>query len=325
MSVPGPVIGISSALLPFASVALAMIAVTVFVLIKILPRQPDPPLLTHLLLAVSVLSGGSLLLLALLFVFLDPNGTTAWTWVLLAFNFMMMFPVGLWFVSLVLFEDRRISSRGWTWPVVLAVATTGSEVLMGLLFAVGGANGPLSLSAAFALGLSSVWLYWSMAVVMAALIAWAPLSPLERSGSASLALTSVFAPWVAAVPLVGGLAAAAVMGGLFLVVARRLLRHRVSPADLRFLLALNALFLAMAVSAVTLVADGGGDASRILFGTVMVVGMAGEISYLVRQCYRGPSAAVAPLREADPTRPGPVAAGGLSRESTAPEIPVPSR
>jgi hypothetical protein len=325
MLVPLPVVGVSSALLPFAAVALAMIAITIFVLVKVLPRQREPPLLTQLLLAVSVLSGGSVLLLALLFVFLNPNGTTAWTWVLLAFNFMMMFPVGLWFVSLVLFEDRRISPGGWLWPVTLGGVTTGSEVLMGLLFAVGGTNGPLSVSSAVALGLSSVWLYWSMAAVMAALVAWTPLSAIERSGSVALALASVFAPWVTAFPLVGGLAAAAVMVGLFLFVARLLLRHRASPAELRFLLALNGLFLAMAASAIALVSDGGGNGSRILFGVVMVSGMVGEVGYLVRRCYRRPDAATPALGEADPARPRRATSRALPLEPSSPELPAPTR
>ncbi|MGP8078658.1 MAG: hypothetical protein ACLQD8_08035 [Thermoplasmata archaeon] len=301
MRVPFPVVGVSAALLPFAVIAIAMIAITVFVLIKVLPRQRAPPLLTQLVLALSVLSGGSVLLLSLLFVFIDQNGTEAWTWVLLSFNFMMMFPAGFWFVSQILFEDRTISTRGWTWPLTLGVAVTGSEVLMGLLFAVGGASGALSIPTAIALGLSSIWLYWSMAVVMIALLLWAPLSSVERSGSAALALASVSAPWVTAFPLVGGLAAAAVMVGLFLFVARVLLQHRASPSELRFLIALSGLFLAMAVSAVGLVADGGQNASRILFGAVMTVGMVGEVSYLVRRCYSGPTAATPPLRQTDAT------------------------
>ena len=298
MSVPVPAVPLSLGLLPFATVALSMIAITIYVLLRILPRQAEPPLLTQMLLGVSVLGGGSVLLLALLFVFLNPNGTAAWTWVLLAFNFMMMFPIGFWFVSLVLFEDRRIAARGWTWPLVVAVATTGSEVLMGLLFAVAGTGGALATSTVFARGLASVWLYWSMAAVMGSLIVWAPLSPLERAGSTTLALASVVAPWVAAFPLVGGIAASAVMAALFLLVARRLLEHRVSPTEIGFLTGLNALFLAMAVSALGLAVAPGADAAAIGFGTVMTLGMVGEVAYLVRRCYHGPAAAVG----SDPTR-----------------------
>ncbi|HTP55977.1 MAG TPA: hypothetical protein VML53_04830 [Thermoplasmata archaeon] len=310
MDLPLPEVGVSSTLLPFAVVAIAMIAVTVFVLLKILPRGRGPPLLTQIVLALSVLFGGSVLLLALLFVFLDPNGTTAWTWVLLAFNFMMMFPVGFWFVSLILFEDRAIGVRGWGWPLALAVATTGSEVLMGLLFAVGGAGGTLGLAGAFALGLSSIWLYWSMAVVMVALVLWSPLSPIERSGSVALVASAAVAPWITAFPLVGGAAAAAVMVGLFLYLARVLLAGRTLPGEIRFVAALSGLLLAMALAAIALVATGGSSAARIGFGAVMVAGMIGEVAYLVLRCYRGAlrpsedgtelrSTAVPPLRAGD--------------------------
>ncbi|MGB6500565.1 MAG: hypothetical protein WBG19_04080 [Thermoplasmata archaeon] len=325
MHIPFPVVGIDAALLPFATVAIAMVAVTVFVLLQILPRRRAPPLLTQMVLGLSVLFGGSVLLLALLDVFLDPNGTTAWTWVLLAFNFMMMFPAGFWFVSQILFEDRTISPRGWTWPVVLAVATTGSEVLMGLLFAYAGTNGPLPLGVAFGLGLSSIWLYWSMAVVMGALLSWAPLTPLERYGSVALAVASAFAPWVTAAPLVGGLATAVVMGALFLFVARVLLSHRASPEELGFLLALSALFLAMAIAALGLVADGGQDASRIAFGCVMVAGMLGEVSYLVRRCYRGPAPAVLPVGVPGRVDAGPAEISRGSRDVSTAELPISAR
>ncbi|HTP54169.1 MAG TPA: hypothetical protein VML94_04280 [Thermoplasmata archaeon] len=325
MHLPLPVLGVSDALVPFAAIAISMIVITVFVLLMILPRQRDPPLLTQLALALSVLFGGSVLLLALVFVFIDSNGSTAWTLVLLAFNFMMMFPAGFWFVSQILFEDRTISPFGWGWPVTIGVATTGSEVLMGILFAVAGANGHLTLGAAVALGLSSIWLYWSMAAVMIALLLWAPLSPVERSGSAALALASVFAPWVAAFPLVGGVAAAAVMVGLFLFVARVVLRHRASPSELGFLLALSGLFLAMAVAAAGLVADGGQDPSRIIFGSVMAVGMVGEVGYLVRRCYRGPAPAVPPLREVDPTAASRPGGRPLPLETVTPERPLSTR
>lgn len=320
MQFPFPVIGVGIALLPFAVVALSMIAITIFVLLAVLPRQREPPLLTQLALALSVLFGGSVLLVALLFVFIDPNGTTAWTWVLLSFNFMMMFPAGFWFVSQILFQDRTVRASAWAWPVSFGLATTGSEVLMGILFAVGGASGRISLAGAFGLGLSSIWFYWSMAAVMAALLLWAPLSSVERTGSAALALASAFAPWVTAFPLVGGIAAAAIMGGLFLFIARILARHQASPAELGFLLALSVLFVAMALAAVGLVADGGQDPSRIAFGTVMAVGMVGEVGYLVRRCLRGPSAQLPPFRAPEPEGTG-LRTGGVRAIETPSDRP----
>ena len=89
-----------------------MIGVTVFVLAMLLPRDRSSTALTTMTIGISVLAGSSTLLLALLWVYIDPNGTTAWTWVLVAFNFMMMFPAGLWFVSLIAFEDRKVDWHG---------------------------------------------------------------------------------------------------------------------------------------------------------------------------------------------------------------------
>ena len=106
--------------MPYAGIAIPMIAITIVVLGLLLRTERGPPLLTQVLLALSVLLGGTLLLLALLFVFLDSDGTTAWTWVLVAFNFMMMVPLGLWFIGLIVFRDRRMKPRGWSWPLSLA-------------------------------------------------------------------------------------------------------------------------------------------------------------------------------------------------------------
>ena len=325
MALPIPGVGLDAELVPFAIIAVSMVAITIFVLLAVLPRTREPPLITQFILAFSVIAGGSVLLLALLFVFLDTNGTTAWTWVLLAFNFMMMVPAGLWFIALVLFQDRRVARDSWAWPLVIGFAVTGTEVLMGILFAVGDAGGPLSLTVSFARGLSSVWFFWSMAAVMAGLVAWAPLTALERYGSEALVAAAALAPWVLAFPLLGGAAAAVLMSVAFLAIARELLRRRAAPVELRFLLGLNALFLGMALAAIGLIGDHGAPPSAIAFGAVMAVGMAGEVWYLVRRCYRGP--AEGPWSTQDPRaaallRPG---AAGPRAEGPTPERVAPAR
>ncbi len=318
MGFPVPPIDVSTSLASYIAVALSMIGITIFVLLQVLPTRTDPPLLTQMILALAVLGGGMVLLTALLDVFLNSNGTTAWTWVLLAFNFMMMFPVGLWFVCLVIFQDRRVTRDGWWWPFWLGLATTGSEVLMGVLFADGGANGTLPFVAAMGLGLSSVWFYWSMAAVMAALVLWAPLTPLERAGSAALVAIAGVAPWVLTFPLVGGVAGTIVMSAILLVIVGSIARRRVAPSELSFLLALSGLFAAMAAAGVGLALDGGGDLSRIGFGSVMAVGMVGEIAFLARRCYRplapgeptvGETRAAAGTRPLEPAAPEALAAG----------------
>lgn len=307
MDVPLPVVAVSTGLLSYVIVALAMIGVTIFVLLAILPRRAAPPLWTQAILAFSVISGGSLLLVALLFVFIDTDATTAWTTVLLAFNFMMMFPAGFWFVSHILFEDRRVPAHGWAWPLVFAVAVTGSEVAMGVLFADAGVGHALSGELSLAYGLTSIWFYWSMAAVMGAVLLWVPLSSLERTGSAAVTATAALAPWITAYPLVGGAAGAAVMTVVLLLIARRLLAHRATPTEVGFLMGLTAWFLGMALAAAGLAVGGGAPPASIAFGSVMAVGMVGEVAYLVRRSFgEGATAAPSPL----PIRRGRRAATG---------------
>ena len=99
MWIPVPSLLFTPALLSFAVIAIAMIGITIFLVGKVLPPNGVPPLITQMVIALAVLGGGTLLLLSLLFVFLNSNGAEAWTFVLLAFNFMMMFPAGIWFVG----------------------------------------------------------------------------------------------------------------------------------------------------------------------------------------------------------------------------------
>jgi len=297
MELPLPSFDVTAALVPFAVVAVGMVALTVLVLGLVRPRDGRPPLVTQVLLAVAVVGGGSVLLLALVFVFLDPNGTSAWTWVLLAFNFMMVVPVGLWFIGHILFQDRRIADGDWLWPASIGVAVTGSEVLMGLLFVVGGA-GAVGTARAFALGVSSVWFFWSMAGVMAPLVAWAPLSPVARAGGWSLVVAASVAPWVRPYPLVGGAAMAVVMASAFVAFLRPLWRGTADDSEARLLLSLAAAFLTMTSGGLAVAMSGGSDAAVLAFGATMALVMVGEVTYLLRRSYSfGPAV---PSRALDP-------------------------
>jgi hypothetical protein len=329
MFLPLPPLVLTSALVPFAIVAVAMVAITIFLLGKVLPADARPPLVTQMVLALAVLGGGSVLLLTLVFVFLNPNGTEAWTWVLLAFNFMMMFPAGIWFIGLILFRDRRVDPSAWFWPVLLAIVATGSEALMGVLFAYGAAGGPTPTVPALAVGLSSVWFFWSMAAVMAALLVWAPLGVVERWALVALAVSSVLAPWVTAYPTVGGLSMSALMGGSFVALVRSLLKGQVAPQEGRLLVALAAAFLAMAIAGLSVVATSGNVFADLGFGTLMGVVMAVEVAYLIRRYYRGNMARPWLARSSDDAElavrgPGPpLSATGL--DPRTPEVPVAGR
>ena len=320
-----PPLGVTDALAPFAAVAISMIAVTVFVFGQVLPRSGRAPLVTQMLLALAVLGGGSVLLLSLVFVFLNPDGTSAWTWVLLAFNFMMMAPAGIWFIGLIVFRDRRVRVDDWSWPVVIALVTTGSEVLMGLLFVIGSSSPPSSVLAIFALGLSSVWFFWSMAAIMFALLLWAPLAPIERGALVALTLSAVMGPWVTVYPLVGGAAMAVLMIGVFGYLVRALSRSaRARPTEASLLVGLAVAFLVMALTGTAIALTAGSDLSVVAFGGVMSVVMSAEIAYLVRRFYLGPPAAPWIHRAPDEDEPA-AAVPPLASVERAGGDPAPAR
>jgi hypothetical protein len=287
MLLPLPSLVVTPALLPLVLIAVSMIAITIFLLGKVLPSNGVPPLLTQMVLALAVLGGGSVMLLSLLFVYLNPNGTEAWTFVLLAFNFMMMGPAGIWFIGQILFRDRRVDPAGWPWPVTLSVVTTGSEAMMGILFVYAVAGGPTPVLPALAAGLSSVWFFWSMAAVMGALLAWAPLGALERWALLALAGSAVLGPWVTAYPTVGGSAMAVLMGGSFALIVRALLRGGVPADEGRVLVALALAFFAMALAGLAVAVSAAAVPAALAFGSVMGVVMGVEVAYLIRRYYRG--------------------------------------
>ncbi len=284
MEIPFPPLDVTTAFLPFVAVALSMIGITVFVLARLLPRERSPLALSTMVLGVAALGGGSLLLLALMWVFVDPNGTTAWTWVLLAFNFMMMVPAGLWFVSLIVYRDRRVDWHGWLWPAVLAVVVVGSEMMMGILFAVGGGNAPQTPVAVLALGLGSIWFYWSMGTVMLALILWLPIRGLVRGSLGALTAAAFLAPWVVAAPLVGiagmGLLMTAVVVALYVHLGRR---ARIGSADLGVVVGLAVAFALMVGGQVAVVAMPGSYGAALAFGGTTALAMLGELAYVFRQ------------------------------------------
>ncbi len=281
-----PPLDVTDAFLPFAVVAISMVVVTVFVLTQLLPRDRTPVPLTTMTFGLCVLAGGSILLLALLYVFIDPNGTTAWTWVLVAFNFMMMGPAGIWFVSLITFRDRLANTTSWTWPAALAAITVGSEVLMGVLFAVGGGNAPLAFVASLASGLSSVWFDWSMGVVMLALLLWLPLRGTVRGSLVALTAAAFLAPWVVSVPVVGVAGMGVLMTTVFVWLYRRLVRAGpLRATDLRVAFGLALAFTAMVAAQVAIVTSPGSYAASLAFGGSMAFVMGAEVAFVVRHSW----------------------------------------
>ncbi len=288
MDLPLPPLAMPPDPLAYVIIAVGMVGITIFILGKVLPADGRPPLLTQLTLGLGVIFGGSVLMMSLLYVFLNSNGTTTWTLVLLAFNFMMMAPAGFWFVSLILFHDRRVARGNVLWPALLAVDATGVEVLMGVLFTYGGAATPLSVLNTIAGGLTSVWFLWSMAGVMAAVLLWAPISRAEQGGFVALTLAAVIAPWVPAYPTVGGILMAALMGGVSAVLVRRLARGRAGPEEARFFVGLTSAFLAMTAGGIAVAATQASPIAASAFGGVMALVMGVESTYLYWRFYQGP-------------------------------------
>jgi len=322
-----PSLAVNGGLLAYVIIALSMIAITIFVLGKILPSRGEPPLLSQLTLALAILAGGSVLVLALLFVFLNPDGTAAWTWVLLSFNFMMMGPAGIWFIGLIVFRDRRISPADWLWPATLAVVISGSEVLMGVLFALGIQSGTVVTWPVLAAGVSSIWFFWSMASVMGALLLWSPIGRAERWVLVALTASAAVGPWVTAYPEIGGIAMSVLMAGVFLAIVRELARARVGPDEGPALVGLAAAFLLMAITGAGVAVTHGSTPAVLAFGGGMGLVMTVEIAYLFRRFYHGPLRTPWVVRapELDPSYPIPAAAPAPSTEPrpNAPLAPTP--
>ena len=317
-----PSLVFNGGLAAYAIIAFAMIAITIFVLGQVLPRRGEPPLLTQLTLALAILAGGSVLVLSLLFVFLNPDGTAAWTWVLLAFNFMMMGPAGIWFIGLIAFRDRRVAPTGWLWPAVLALVVGGSEVLMGVLFALANSTANAVSWPIFASGLSSVWFLWSMAAVMGALLLWAPIGRVERWVLVALTGSAIVAPWVTAYPTVGGAATAVLMAGVFVAILREISRPGlVSSEEVPVLLGLGAAFVLMASTGGAVAATGGSLDATLAFGGAMGLVMSVEIAYLFRRFYQGTFRTPWVLRAPDDDLPGRSAPEGSIEVPGAPIHP----
>ena len=301
-----PSLAVNGGLLSYIVIAVSMVAITIFVLGAILPRRGESPLITQMTLAVAILFGGGVLVLSLVFCFLNPDGAAAWTWVLLAFNFMMVGPAGLWFIGLIVFRDRRLPPGDWLWSAAIAAVISGSEVLMGIVFALGISSGSVVTAPVLAEGVSSIWFFWSMASVMTALLLWAPIGRAERWVLVALTVSAFVGPWVTAYPTLGGAAMAALMAGVFLGILRELGRPgRVAADEAGVLIGLAAAFLLMALTGASVAFTNGSTGSALAFGGGMALVMTVEIAYLVRRFYHGPMRTPWVVRSPDPEAPGP--------------------
>lgn len=262
-------------------VAVAMIVAEVYILTQILPRSGPPPALTRMVIGSTALIGSSGVLMALLGAYLQSNLNT-YSVVLLAFNGMMLLPPGLWFISLIVFEDRKIRPASWFWPLAITAMASSAELLMGLFFSVA-AGVPLVTASVLAGTVTSVWYLWSMASAMVALLFWVRLDRAVRDPLLGLAAAGIVAPFVPVDPLVG---AALMTGGMaltLLVVFRGIRTGHPAGAEAgKVLTGVVAAFFAMSVAGFGLALAPGSVFALLAFGLVMAAAMTAEFLFLVR-------------------------------------------
>ena len=262
-------------------VAVGMVAAEVFILTQIVPRSGPPPAKTRMVIGSSALLGSSGVLMALLGAYLQPNLST-YSYVLMAFNFMMVGPPGLWFISLIVFEDRTIRASSWLWPAVITAMATSAEVLMGLFFTVA-SGGPLDVPSVLAGTLTSAWFLWSMTAAMVALLLWLPLDRSVRDPLLGLAAAGSAAPLVPVDAPLGALLMGVAMAGTLLYAFRGLRRGvGIRAEGSRVLLGVTAAFLLMSLAGAASALVPGSVDALLAFGLVMAVVMTAEFLVIVR-------------------------------------------
>ncbi|HKV90870.1 MAG TPA: hypothetical protein VJQ43_06750 [Thermoplasmata archaeon] len=289
-------------------VALAMVVVEVFVLTQIVPRSGPPAPLTRMVIGSSALVGSSGVLMALLGAYLAPN-LSNYSVVLLAFNFMMLGPPGLWFIALIVFEDRTIRPERWLWPVTITVMATSTEVLMGVFFTVAGGSA-LDPASVLAGTLTSAWFLWSMAGAMVALLLWVPLEPAVRRPLLGLAAAGIVAPLVPVDPALGALLMGVVMAVTVLDSLERARSARsISPRSGRVLTGVVAAFLAMNVAGAAVAIAPSAVGATLAFGTVMAIAMTIEFLVILREGLHPTLSLQGPVGLPDAPRPRAGSAG----------------
>jgi len=279
----GSVLLYSQGMLPYALVAIPMVAVEVYLLTQLVPRSGAPPTLTRMLIAGSALIGSAGLLMACLYVVLSPDYST-YTAVFWAFNFMMMAPLGFWVIGVILLRDRPMNPRNPFWPILIALLATTAEILMGVLFTVG-ASDLLAFLPVMAGTFTTIWFLWSMVAAMVAMLFWIPLGPSIRLPLLGLTLSGVVAPWVVVDPLTGSILMTVAMLVTFGILAYQAWSTPPTPrSGLGFSEWVVLSFLAMSIAGYLVVLDPGTTAA-LGFGSVMATVMTGEFAFILWEGY----------------------------------------
>lgn len=294
-----PALALAPSLVPFACIAIAMVAMNVVLLLFLLPRHGRKPTLSRSLLAGLVLASSTIFWAALVSALLGPT-LDAWILVIQAMMVPMTAPF-LWLLSVFYRADRRtVRGDGPYWPLVISLSVGGSEVLMGAAFLLlqGGSSlltpvgGGLGWALAFARSTTSPWFYWPMLATMVPVLLWVDLPRVEKRLLLGLAATAAGGPWVPIAPLLGTVLMAIPMTATVILVLEQLgSRAGVSRSFLRTSIGVLAAFAAMAAAQLYLIAAGTDLTAILPFAVVSTIGMVGELAFLVHRVLRAPSPA----------------------------------
>jgi hypothetical protein len=268
-------------LAPDAILVVLMLGIEVYLLTQIVPRNRATPTLTRMIIGSTALVGSAGVLMALTGAFLAPT-LGAYSLVLMMLNFMMLGPPGIWMISVILFEDRKIDPGSWRWPAAIAGMATWGELMMGLFFAVAGA-GQVAPADVVLATLTSAWYLWSMVGAMVALSFWLPLGGRRRIPLLGLAAGGFVAPWIVASPTIGAGLTAGTMGATFLLIFGSRASRSDDPRFWAVVLGVGAAFLAMTLSGALVAIAPTNYVALLAFGIVTTVVMIGELVYLVRE------------------------------------------
>jgi hypothetical protein len=279
-------LGLATAIVPLASIAVVMVVFQLALLYLFLPRRAEParPRLSRAILIAYVLPATALMWAVIPGAVLRPSYTS---WFLAIEAMMVPMPAPFfWMMSqLARAEERPIDRVGLTWPLLLAGAAILNETLMGYAFAaIAGASSLQYPATAFALSVNSPWFAASMVLTMAGLIAWIPGPRWQRAALAGLAASAVVGPLWLIDPILGAAAMAATMTLTLVVLALGLTAGvGIGSSSRRFAYGIAGAFAGMTAAGILSAAVPAFGADGLPIAAVGLVVMLLEAAYLLHE------------------------------------------
>ena len=304
-------------LLPYLIVAGFMIFGNLWFIRRLFPKEGGPPNYATVIIVVGLFLMSMALWMAIIGAVESPTAASV-TWVFVAGN-SAMGVFGVWVIGLFFrAEERRVSTKSWLWPVVFAVLLLGNEILMGtsyvlaesgnLAYSTATTNGLLELLSA---GINSVWFFWAMALNMALLITWVPMSRAQRTALLGFTLSSLVGPWVVNDPVVGALGMGGVMAFVLSLIYREIRKGPVPIPYLRTAARIAGGFAVMASGRFVYVLQPNSVLNALPFALATLLVMSTELFLLARWGLRNGTVVEATVRLP------------LSRPADSPSPPLP--